>query len=153
MSRKLYPNVDFYPGIVQRAIGIPVQLFTGYLRPGTHCGLIAQLNEMIGDPEYKIGRPVSVRWRRKATSNQSANAEIEPKARQIPGVRRVKPLTMRQRFNFMRDQFATSDRWGSFAPAACCLINDHVHQSLRSEVTSVFARFIPEIAEPNGVLL
>jgi citrate synthase len=41
VQRKLYPNVDFYSGIVQRAIGIPTSLFTA----------------MIGDPEYKIGRP------------------------------------------------------------------------------------------------
>ena len=57
VSRKLYPNVDFYSGIVQRAIGIPVNLFTGVFALARTVGWIAQLNEMIGDPEYKIGRP------------------------------------------------------------------------------------------------
>ena len=57
VSRKLYPNVDFYSGIVQRAIGIPVKLFTGIFALARTVGWIAQLNEMIADPEYKIGRP------------------------------------------------------------------------------------------------
>ncbi len=57
VQRKLYPNVDFYSGIVQRAIGIPVKLFTGIFTLARTVGWIAQLNEMIGDPEYKIGRP------------------------------------------------------------------------------------------------
>jgi citrate synthase len=57
VSRKLYPNVDFYSGIVQRAIGIPVPLFTAIFALARTVGWIAQLNEMIGDTEYKIGRP------------------------------------------------------------------------------------------------
>ena len=57
VERKLYPNVDFYSGIVQRAIGIPVNLFTGIFALARTVGWIAQLNEMISDPEYKIGRP------------------------------------------------------------------------------------------------
>ncbi|MCK6401579.1 MAG: citrate synthase [Sphaerotilus natans subsp. sulfidivorans] len=57
VARKLYPNVDFYSGIVQRAIGIPVQLFTAIFALARTVGWIAQLNEMIADPEYKIGRP------------------------------------------------------------------------------------------------
>ena len=57
VQRKLYPNVDFYSGIVQRAIGIPVSLFTGIFALARTVGWIAQLNEMLADPEYKIGRP------------------------------------------------------------------------------------------------
>ena len=57
VSRKLYPNVDFYSGIVQRALGIPVSLFTAIFALARTVGWIAQLNEMIADPEYKIGRP------------------------------------------------------------------------------------------------
>ena len=57
VSRKLYPNVDFYSGIVQKAIGIPVPLFTAVFALARTVGWIAQLNEMIADPEYKIGRP------------------------------------------------------------------------------------------------
>jgi len=57
VSRKLYPNVDFYSGIVQKAIGIPVSLFTAIFALARTVGWIAQLNEMISDPEYKIGRP------------------------------------------------------------------------------------------------
>jgi len=57
VSRKLYPNVDFYSGIVQKALGIPVSLFTGIFALARTVGWIAQWNEMISDPEQKIGRP------------------------------------------------------------------------------------------------
>ncbi|HVF65506.1 MAG TPA: citrate synthase [Casimicrobiaceae bacterium] len=57
VQRKLYPNVDFYSGIVQKAIGIPVPLFTAIFALARTVGWIAQLNEMISDPDYKIGRP------------------------------------------------------------------------------------------------
>jgi citrate synthase len=57
VSRKLYPNVDFYSGIVQRALGIPVAMFTCIFSLARTVGWIAQWQEMISDPEYKIGRP------------------------------------------------------------------------------------------------
>ena len=57
VERKLYPNVDFYSGIVQRAIGIPVNMFTGVFALARTVGWFAQLNEMLEDPENKIGRP------------------------------------------------------------------------------------------------
>ena len=57
IEKKLYPNVDFYSGIVQHALGIPTQLFTGIFSLARTVGWIAQWNEMIADPEQKIGRP------------------------------------------------------------------------------------------------
>ena len=57
VQRKLYPNVDFYSGIVQRALGIPVSMFTCIFSLARTVGWIAQWNEMIGDPDNKIGRP------------------------------------------------------------------------------------------------
>jgi citrate synthase len=57
VQRKLYPNVDFYSGIVQRAVGIPVSLFTAIFVLARTVGWIAQWNEMISDPDQKIGRP------------------------------------------------------------------------------------------------
>ena len=57
VERKLYPNVDFYSGIVQRAIGIPTSLFTAIFALARTVGWIAQWNEMLSDPNYKIGRP------------------------------------------------------------------------------------------------
>ena len=57
VSRKLYPNVDFYSGIVQRALGIPTSMFTCIFSLARTVGWIAQWNEMIADPEQKIGRP------------------------------------------------------------------------------------------------
>jgi len=57
VDRKLYPNVDFYSGIVQRALGIPVSMFTCIFSLARTVGWIAQWQEMIADPEYKIGRP------------------------------------------------------------------------------------------------
>ena len=57
IEKKLYPNVDFYSGIVLRAMGIPVNMFTVIFALSRTIGWIAQWNEMIGDPENKIGRP------------------------------------------------------------------------------------------------
>ena len=57
VSRKLYPNVDFYSGIVQRALGIPVAMFTCIFALARTVGWIAQWNEMVSDPENKIARP------------------------------------------------------------------------------------------------
>ncbi len=57
IKRKLYPNVDFYSGIVYKALGIPTGMFTALFALARTVGWIAQWNEMIGDPEQKIGRP------------------------------------------------------------------------------------------------
>ena len=57
VTRKLYPNVDFYSGIVYKAIGIPVSMFTALFAVARTVGWIAQWNEMVGDPEQKIARP------------------------------------------------------------------------------------------------
>lgn len=57
VERKLYPNVDFYSGIVLRAMGIPNSMFTAIFALARTAGWIAQWSEMIGDPEAKIGRP------------------------------------------------------------------------------------------------
>ena len=57
IEKKLYPNVDFYSGIVQKAIGIPTTMFTCIFALARTVGWMAQWEEMIADPEYKIGRP------------------------------------------------------------------------------------------------
>jgi citrate synthase len=57
VSRKLYPNVDFYSGIVMRAMGIPNSMFTAIFALARTAGWIAQWSEMHSDPEAKIGRP------------------------------------------------------------------------------------------------
>jgi citrate synthase len=57
IERKLYPNVDFYSGIVQRALGIPTSMFTSIFALARTVGWVAQWNEMISDPDQKIGRP------------------------------------------------------------------------------------------------
>lgn len=57
IERKLYPNVDFYSGIVLRALGIPVNMFTVIFAVSRTIGWISQWNEMIADAEQKIGRP------------------------------------------------------------------------------------------------
>jgi citrate synthase len=56
ISRKLYPNVDFYSGIILKAMGIPTSMFTVIFATGRTPGWIAQWNEMITNG-YKIGRP------------------------------------------------------------------------------------------------
>ena len=57
ISKKLYPNVDFYSGIVLKAMGIPTNMFTAIFALARTVGWVAQWNEMISDPEAKIGRP------------------------------------------------------------------------------------------------
>ena len=57
VERKLYPNVDFYSGIIFRAIGIPESMFTVIFAVARTVGWVAQWNEMIEDPSQKIGRP------------------------------------------------------------------------------------------------
>ncbi|MBI2291391.1 MAG: citrate (Si)-synthase, partial [Betaproteobacteria bacterium] len=57
VSRKLYPNVDFYSGIVYKALGVPVSMFTAIFALARTVGWIAQWTEMISDPDQKIGRP------------------------------------------------------------------------------------------------
>jgi citrate synthase len=57
VSRKLYPNVDFYSGIIFRAMGIPASMFTVLFALARTAGWVAQWNEMLADPAHKIGRP------------------------------------------------------------------------------------------------
>lgn len=57
IERKLYPNVDFYSGIIYRALGIPNKMFTVMFAIGRTVGWLAHWMEMMNDPEQKIGRP------------------------------------------------------------------------------------------------
>jgi citrate synthase len=57
ISRKLYPNVDFYSGIILKAMGFPTSMFTVLFAIARTVGWIAQWTEMIEDPDTKIGRP------------------------------------------------------------------------------------------------
>jgi len=57
VERKLFPNVDFYSGIIFRAMGIPTSMFTSLFALARTVGWIAQWNEMLTDPDQKIGRP------------------------------------------------------------------------------------------------
>jgi citrate synthase len=60
VSRKLYPNVDFYTGVIYKALGFPTEMFTVLFALGRLPGWIAQWREMITDPATKIGRPRQV---------------------------------------------------------------------------------------------
>jgi citrate synthase len=60
ISRKLYPNVDFYTGLIYKAMGFPTRMFTVMFALGRLPGWIAQWREMIEDPATKIGRPRQV---------------------------------------------------------------------------------------------
>jgi len=60
VSRKLYPNVDFYTGVIYKALGFPTEMFTVLFALGRLPGWIAQWREMISDPQTKIGRPRQV---------------------------------------------------------------------------------------------
>jgi len=60
VKRKLYPNVDFYSGVIYQALGIPVPMFTAMFAMGRLPGWIAQWKEMRADPDFRIGRPRQV---------------------------------------------------------------------------------------------
>ena len=60
VERKLYPNVDFYSGVIYNAIGTPANMFTAIFALGRLPGWIAQWSEMHADPDFKIGRPRQV---------------------------------------------------------------------------------------------
>ena len=60
VSRKLYPNVDFYSGLIYQAMGYPTDYFTVLFALGRLPGWIAQWEEMLSDPEQKIARPRQV---------------------------------------------------------------------------------------------
>ncbi len=60
IERRLYPNVDFYTGLIYKAMGFPTRMFTVLFALGRLPGWIAQWREMIEDPTTKIGRPRQV---------------------------------------------------------------------------------------------
>jgi len=57
IERRLYPNVDFYSGIMLKAMGFPESMFTALFAIGRTVGWISQWNELIEDPSQKINRP------------------------------------------------------------------------------------------------
>ena len=57
MERKLYPNVDFYTGVIYKALGFPPRMFTPLFAVGRLPGWIAHWREMMEDPSTRIGRP------------------------------------------------------------------------------------------------
>ena len=57
MQRKLYPNVDFYSGLIYEALGMPAEMFTVLFAIGRTPGWVAQWQEMCTDKEQKISRP------------------------------------------------------------------------------------------------
>jgi citrate synthase len=73
VSRKLYPNVDFYSGLIYQAIGFPVDMFPVLFAIPRTVGWLAQWEEMLLDPDQKIARPRQV--------------FIGPKRRNVPGVK------------------------------------------------------------------
>jgi citrate synthase len=57
ISREMYPKIDFYSGILLRALGIPTNMFTAIFAMARSIGWISQWDEMISDPNQRIGRP------------------------------------------------------------------------------------------------
>ena len=57
IEKKLYPNVDFYSGIILKAMGFPTSMFTALFALARTVGWVAQWKEMIEDPSQRIGRP------------------------------------------------------------------------------------------------
>ena len=103
VSRKLYPNVDFYSGIVQSALGIPTSMFTCIFSLARTVGWIAQWNEMISDPEQKIGRPAPALQRAHA-ARRGAHRQEDVRTKDF------------QMASVMKEFEASSHLFGSNAP-------------------------------------
>ena len=80
VTRKLYPNVDFYSGIIYQAMGFQPDMFTVLFAIPRAAGWLAQWNEMVQDPEQKIARPRQIYTgieHRQITSKQEESAEVK----------------------------------------------------------------------------
>ena len=91
ISRKLYPNVDFYSGIILKAMGFPTSMFTVLFAIARTVGWVAQWTEMIEDPTQKIGRPrqlftgpPSATTCRSKSAVIPAHPTLSPQARAVP---------------------------------------------------------------------
>jgi len=102
VSRKLYPNVDYYSGIVLRAIGIPTSMFTVMFAMSRTVGWVTQWNEMVSEKQMRIGRPrqlyVGVAQRsypgtvhRRPSTTSITPPTFEPPEREKPGEKAVTP--------------------------------------------------------------
>ena len=81
ISRKLYPNVDFYSGITLKALGFPTSMFTVLFAVARTVGWIAQWKEMIGDPNYKIAPPApALHRRRRAPVHAARQAQVSERS-------------------------------------------------------------------------
>jgi citrate synthase len=79
IEKKLYPNVDFYSGVILSAIGFPTSMLPPCSRWPATVGWVAQWNEMISDPDQKIGRPrSSTSASRSVTTCRSSDVERRP---------------------------------------------------------------------------
>jgi citrate synthase len=109
VSRKLYPNVDFYSGIIYQALGFPVEMFPVLFAIPRTAGWIAQWREMITDPEQKIARPRQIytgERTRKYTAmakrpRQSAHNEVKHQHRAV----RLAPMPFASRKADSHDRF------------------------------------------------
>lgn len=86
VSRKLYPNVDFYTGLIYQAMGFPTKMFTPLFAIGRLPGWIAQYREMITDPAKRIGRPRQV-YTGETERHYVAMHRREKKGQSYPGTR------------------------------------------------------------------
>jgi citrate synthase len=77
VEKKLYPNVDFYSGVILSAIGFPTSMFTALFALARTVGWVAQWNEMISDPDQKIGRPRQLLCRRGAARLRAGRAALK----------------------------------------------------------------------------
>jgi citrate synthase len=87
VSRKLYPNVDFYSGLIYQAIGFPVEMFPVLFAIPRTSGWLAQWQEMRGDPEQKIARPRQLYLGPGQRGYVEIGKRDEPSARAVAGIR------------------------------------------------------------------
>ncbi len=111
VERKLYPNVDFYTGLIYKAMGFPTRMFTVLFALGRLPGWIAQWREMMEDPATKIGRPRQVYTGRRGARLRGDGPALTPARVSRPGRRRTPPARCPRR--------PSSPRRPASAPTAC----------------------------------
>ncbi len=96
ISHKLFPNVDFYSGIILQAIGFPTSMFTVLFAVARTVGWVAQWKEMIEDPTQRIGRPAPAlhRLRRNVPTWQSTSASKRSGPQGPPALHYLKPALL-----------------------------------------------------------
>ena len=118
IDKKLYPNVDFYSGIILKAMGFPTSMFTVLFAVARTVGWVAQWNEMITDPMQRIGRPRQLYTgpAQRPSSILASAVSLQPPRRVHPGRHRSRDVSLRTRRRLRAEARAAQSRLRRLSP-------------------------------------